>query len=87
MTDEDYGDSSDKEMDDWLDANGDSSDYSPEDPPLNQPEILSINTRHGVGHTKLGTHPRDTCPHTCYILKHNINGLGGRSDNKLEKLI
>ena len=26
LTDEDYGDSSDKDMDDWLDANGDSGD-------------------------------------------------------------
>ena len=33
MTDEDYGDN-DEEMDDWPDADGDSRDYSPEDPPL-----------------------------------------------------
>ena len=56
-------------------------------PPLNQPDILAIDTRHGVGHTKLGTCPHDTCPHTCYSLNQNINGLGGRSDEKLEKLI
>ena len=34
ITDEDYGDSSDEEMDGWPDADGDSRDYSPEDPPL-----------------------------------------------------
>ena len=34
MTDEDYGDSSDEEMEYWPDDNGDSADYSREDPPL-----------------------------------------------------
>ena len=87
MTEEDYGDSLDEKMDDWLDTDGESRDYSPEDLPLNQPDILDIDTRHGSGHTKLGTRPRDTCPYTCYILNQNINGLGGRSDDKLEKLI
>ena len=87
IADKDYGDISDEEMDDWPDSGGDSSDYSPEEPTLNQPDILAIDTQHGVGHTKLGTCPCATCPHTCYILNKNINGLGGRSDNKLEKLI
>ena len=56
-------------------------------PPLNQPDILAIDTHHGVGHTKLDTCTRDSCPHTCNILNQSINGLGGRSDDKMEKLI
>ena len=57
-------------------------------PPLNQPDILTVDTRHGVGHITMGnTSPRDTCPNTCYILNQNINGLGGKSNNKLEKLV
>ena len=75
ITDEDYGDSLDKEMEDWPDNDGDSGDYSGEDPPLNQPDILAVDTRHGVGHTILGNKcPRDTCPHTCSIWNQNING-------------
>ena len=68
ITDEDYGDSSDEEMEEWRDDDGDSGEYSRKDPPLNQPDILAVDTRHGVGHTTLGnTSPRDTCPHTCSI--------------------
>ena len=82
ITNEDCVDSSDEEMEDWQDDDGDSGEYSREDPLLNKPDILAVDTRHGVGHTKLGnTSPRDTCPHTCSIWNKNINGLGGRCDD------
>ena len=75
-------------MEDWPDDDGNSGEYSREDPPLNQPYILAVNTQHGVGHTTLGnTCPRDTCPHTCSIWNQNINRLGSNYDDKLEKLI
>ena len=88
ITNEDYGDSSDEEMEDWQDDDGNSGEYSREEPPLNQPDILAVDNRHGVGHTTLGnTSTRDTCPHTCSIWNQNINRLGGRCDDKLEKRI
>ena len=31
--------------------------------------------------------PSDTCPHTCAFFSQNVNGLGGRRDDKLEKII
>ena len=75
-------------MEYWPDDDGDSGDYSREDPPLNQPDILAVDTRHGVGHTTLGnTCSRDTCPHTCSIWNQNINRLGGSCNNTLENLI
>ena len=64
-------------MKDWPDDDDDSRKYS--NPP-HQPVIPAINTRHGVGHITLGnTSPRDTCAHTCYILKQSVNGLGART--------
>ena len=43
---------------------------------------------HGVGNINL-VPPRlsDTCPHSCVILNKNVNGLGKKPENKLEKLI
>ena len=46
IIDKDYGDISDEEMEDWTDDDGNSGDYSREDPPLNQPDILAVDTRH-----------------------------------------
>ena len=83
--DEDYGDSSDEEMDDWPEDDDD-GDYSREDPPPSA--TLAVDTRLDAGHITMGTaSPRDTCPHTCIIFNQNVNGLGGRRDDKLEKLI
>ena len=83
MKDEDYGGSSDKEMKDWPDADGNSEDESTEDPPNNQPGTLAIDTRHDVEHIKLGKRPSDTCPYTCTVFKKNVNVLGGKQDDKL----
>ena len=74
-------------MKDWPDADGNSRDYSPEDTPNNQPSTLVIDTRHYVGHIKLGKRPSDTCPYTCTVFNQNVNGLGGKRDDKLEKVI
>ena len=75
-------------MEDWRDGDGDSGEYPHEDPPLNQQDILTVDTRHSFGHITMGnTSPRDTWPHTCYILNQNINGLGGKSNDNLEKLV
>ena len=87
LTDEYYGGSSDEEMKDWPDANGNSGDDSTEDPPNNQPCTLAINTRHDVGHIKLDKRPSDTCLHTCTVFNQNVNGLGGKQDDKLKKVI
>ena len=88
ITDDDYGDRSEEELDDRQDVDGDNGEDSHEEPPLNQPDILTVDTRHGVGHiTKGNTSPRDSCPRTCYILNQNINRLGGKSNDKLEKLV
>ena len=88
MTDEDLGDSSDEETEDWPADDGDSGEYSREDPPSPQPVTLAVDTRHSVGRTELGTdRPSDTCPHTCTIINQNVNGLGGIKDDKLEKVI
>ena len=39
-----------------------------------------------IGHFKKDpTRPSDTCPHTCIILKQNVNGLG-KNDDKLKKM-
>ena len=88
VIDEDYRDILDKETEDWTADDGNSRDYLREDPPSPQTITLAVDTRHGVGRTKLGTaRPSDTCPHTCTIINQNVNGLGGRKDNKLEKVI
>ena len=60
LKDEDYGVSSDEEMKDWPDADGNNGDDSTEDPPNNQPGTLAIDTQHDAGHIKLGKHTSDT---------------------------
>ena len=41
-----------------------------------------------IGHIEPGPpRPSDSCPHTCAVFSQNANGLGGRRDDKLEKLI
>ena len=41
-----------------------------------------------TGHIKLGqSRPSDTCPHTCKVMCQNVNGLGTRNDDKLEKIV
>ena len=87
LIDEDYGGSSDNEMKDWPDANGNSGNNSTEDPPNNQPGTLAIDTRYDAGHIKLGKHPSDTCPHTCTVFNQNVNGVGGKPNDKLDKVI
>ena len=88
LTDEETGDSSDEETDDWPADDSDGGDYSPEEPPPPQPVKRAVDTRHSAGHTELGTaRPSDTCPHTCTIINQNVNGLGGSKDDKLEKVI
>ena len=44
IIDEDYGDSSDEEMEDWSDDDGDCGDYSRDDPSLNHPYTLGVDT-------------------------------------------
>ena len=45
-------------------------------------------SRPDTGHIKPGPpRPSDTCPHTCAVFSQNVNGLGGRRDDKLEKVI
>ena len=87
LKDKDYGSSSDEEKKDWLNADGNSGDDSTEDPPNNHPGTLTIDTRQDVGHIKLGKRPSDTCPYTCTVFNQNVNGLGGKRDDKLEKVI
>ena len=74
-------------MKDWPDADGNSGDDSTEDPPNNHPGTLAIDTRQDVGHIKLGKRPSDTCPHNCTVFNQSVNGLGGKQDDKLEKVI
>ena len=74
-------------MKDWPDANINSGDYSPEDPPNNHPGNLAIDIQQDVGHIKLGKRPSDTCPYTCTVFNQNVNGLEGKQDDKLEKVI
>ena len=75
MTDEDYIGSSDEEMKDWTDADGNNGDDYTEDPPNNQSGTLAIDTPHDAGHIKLTKRPSDTCPHTCTVFNQNVNGL------------
>ena len=35
----------------------------------------------------MGKRPCDPCPHTCTVFNQNVNGLGGRRNEKLEKII
>ena len=56
-------------------------------PPTTSQALLQIDTRHDVGHIKLGKRPSDTCPHTCTVFNQNVNGLGGKRDDKMEKVI
>ena len=44
ITDEDYGDSSNEEMEDWSDDDGDCGDYSRDEPLLNHPYTLGVDT-------------------------------------------
>ena len=74
-------------MKDWPNADENSGDDSTEVPPNNQPGTLAIETKHTVGHIKLGKRPSDTCPHNCTVFNQNVNGLGGKRDDKLEKVI
>jgi len=48
---------------------------------------LTIGTPHDVEHVTHGSCPSDTCPHTCVILNQNVNGLGGRADDKLKNIV
>ena len=56
-------------------------------PPTTNQALLQIDTRHNVGHIKLGKSPSDTCLHTCTIFNQNVNSLGGKREDKPEKLI
>lgn len=72
-------------MEDWPDDDND-GDYSREDSPPSA--TLAVDTRPDAGHIKQGkASPSDTCQHTCIIFNQNVNGLGGRRNDKLEKLI
>lgn len=48
---------------------------------------LTIDNPNDVGHVAQGPRPSDTCPHICVVLNQNVNGLGERADDKLEKII
>ena len=52
------------------------------------PPVYQV-TNHKILGTSIRDPPRlsDTCPHSCVILNKNVNGLGKKPENKLEKLI
>lgn len=64
-------------------SDNDDSSHSPMDSACH---YLTIDAPHDVGHVIQGSRPSDICPHTCVILNQNVNGLGGRADDKLEKI-
>ena len=83
----DFG--SDGGNDDWLDED----DITVDAPPCaHSSHYTDTPSQHpyqpNIGHIKLGPpRPSDSCPHTCAVFSQNANGLGGRRDDKLEKLI
>ena len=57
----------------------------------NSNQIANTNhnpPQHDTGHIKMGkTRHSDTCTFTYTIISQNVNGLGGRNNDKLEKII
>ena len=48
---------------------------------------IQTPSQHDTGHIEPDPpHASDNCPHMCEIFIKNVNGLGGRRDNKLEKI-
>ena len=79
----------DDENVDWTDDGDDPADaplraYSYSSTDNGQPPPPPPDTRHIEPGPPC---PSDTCPLTCAVFSQHVNGLGGRRDDKLEKLI
>ena len=76
---------------DWSDDDADDENNEASHDAQNFSQIADTNhnpPQHDTGHIKTGKpRPSDTCPLKCTIIIQNVNVLGGRNDDKSEKII
>ena len=76
---------------DWPDADADDKNNKASHDAQNFSQIADTNHtphQHNNGNIKTGKpSPSDTCPYQCAIISQNVNGLGSRNEDKLEKII